>query len=78
MSKYKVTYTNRAGKEIATTRSAENAQGAIEKLAGQYNWDISRWGLIDANTRGLDWAEAWADTLEGVTSGFIRVFAERV
>lgn len=49
------------GREIITTRTAETAFAAAEKLCDQYNW---RCKLLqyDADTRGLIWAEAFADT----------------
>lgn len=77
MKRYTITYENRSGKEIRVVRRAENAQDAIEALMRQYNWWPKRWGLVDTDTRGQVWAEAVADTLDGVTDGFIRIFAEK-
>lgn len=62
--KFEIKYT-RNGQEITTTREAETALGAIEKLCDQYGWRC-KLNQYDADTRGLNWAEAYADTDGGI------------
>lgn len=64
MAIYTITYT-RGGRNISTSRSSDTAYHAIERLCDQYGWscDLNQY---DADTRGLDWAEARADTEYGI------------
>lgn len=67
--KYEVKYTKNQehqwNQEIIATREAETALGAIERLCDQYGWRC-RLSQFDADSRGLEWAEAYADTDGGI------------
>ena len=73
MNKYTVTYNGKF-----YTQRAENAEDAIEKLANRrvfgsrfiFDYHIS---LIDADTRGKEWAEAWTRQ----DTGSRRIFAQK-
>lgn len=54
MNKYVITY-ERGEKKIKTSRIAENAEEAIDKLCDQYGWR-NKLDLYDADTRGLEWS----------------------
>jgi len=71
--KYEVKYTR--NQEIIATREAETALGAIERLCDQYGWRC-RLSQFDADSRGLEWAEAYADT-EGGINFSMRIVAVR-
>ena len=69
LSRYEIKYTRSQegqwNQEIIVTREAETALGAIEKLCDQYGWRC-RLSQFDADSRGLEWAEAYADTEGGI------------
>lgn len=62
--KYEIKY-NKNEREIVIIREAETALGAIERLCDQYGWRC-RLIQFDADSRGLEWAEAYADTDGGI------------
>ena len=72
MKKYRIQYT-RNGHEVTTTRKAERAQDAIESLCDQYKWR-GKLSQYDADTRGQEWAEVYADP-EGGINYSIRIVA---
>lgn len=68
--KYSITYD---GKSV--TRRADTAEAAIENLCGQYGWRC-RLNQLDADTRGIEWAECYADTDGGINYS-LRIVAAR-
>lgn len=62
--KYEIKYTKNEH-EISMIREAETALGAIERLCDQYGWRC-KLSQYDADSRGLEWAEAYADTDGGI------------
>lgn len=74
MNKYKITYHNK--KDISVVRVADNAGQSIEKLCRQYGW---RWTIkmVDADTRGDEWAQAAADTYGGINWD-LTIFSEKL
>lgn len=75
MNIYTITY-ERNGKEITTTRRADTAQEAIEKLCDQYGW-YDKLKQYDADTRGCEWAEVNAYEDSGYCCFITRIVATR-
>lgn len=72
MNKYTIKYANN-GREITIARTADTAENAIIKLCDQYGWR-GRLHQYDADTRGREWAEVFADP-EGGINFSIRIIA---
>ena len=72
--KYRITYT-RNGRKVITSRTAETTEKAVEMLCDQYGWR-GHLNQYDADTRGLEWAEVFADP-EGGIDYSIRIVATK-
>lgn len=55
MNRYGITY-SRHGKTHAVIRRGETAMEAADRLCDAYGWRW-RYGMVDADTRGREWAE---------------------
>lgn len=55
MNRYEIKF-ERNGTERRFVRVAESATEAAEKLCNQYGWEW-KYGLVDADTRGIESAE---------------------
>lgn len=62
--RYLIEY-ERDGKTVKTVRKAEDAGQAIQKMCEQYGWGC-RERMVDADTRGKEWAKWAADTEGGI------------
>lgn len=75
--KYKISYT-RHGKDIVLYRTAETAEKALDTICDQYDWRLTRL-MIDADTRGMEWAHCWAYTCSDRSGDeWIEMLAERI
>ena len=72
--KYTIKYT-RDNHAVTTTRIADTAKSAIDKLCDQYGWN-GKLRQYDADTRGHNWAEVIADT-EGGINYSLRIVATK-
>lgn len=65
MYKYIISYGDGDGDGKKAVRKAQRASSAIQKFCDQYGWSWSQ-KQIDADTRGLEWAEGYADKQGGI------------
>lgn len=79
MNRYEIKF-ERNGTEHRFVRLAESATEAADKLCDQYGWEW-KYGLIDADTRGIEWAElpvAFDGFDSAIYDEFSRLYIDRL
>ena len=77
MYTYKISY-QRGERTVTLHRKAESASQAVEKLAWQYGQRYTKVRLVDADTRGQEWAEVSVFSDRGCQDWIYTALAVRI